>query len=109
MYLQKNPLKLVSDFIYKHNNNIKDVELKEAIDHFYNIVRRSQVKEIVLCDICKGFGKVQKSKLVNYHHDDYEYWYEVCTFCDGKGRVVQQKIDETYIMKMTNEDKCDGE
>lgn len=46
--------------------------------------------EIVICEICKGMGKIEKSELIDYHQNTSEYWDEECTNCEGLGRVVKE-------------------
>ncbi len=58
--------------------------------------------EIIICDRCKGLGKVKKSELVDYHHNEYDEWEEVCTYCNGTGRL--KKITEIAILKLVNKD-----
>lgn len=46
-------------------------------------------EEVMVCDRCKGNGKVECSELVDYHKGDYNYWWEKCIRCDGTGRLVK--------------------
>jgi DnaJ-class molecular chaperone len=43
---------------------------------------------IVICDRCKGFGKIENSEVVDYHNNISDYWDEKCLTCDGSGRMV---------------------
>lgn len=49
----------------------------------------SRAERIIICDVCKGSGKIQQEECVDYHHNDYDYWDEICTNCKGLGRLKQ--------------------
>jgi len=46
---------------------------------------------IIICDRCRGSGKVQQKKLEDYHHGTYYEWDEPCPRCGGTGRMVRQE------------------
>lgn len=46
-------------------------------------------KKIIVCSVCKGEGRVERSELTDYHRGDYDCWNELCKNCDGEGRVVE--------------------
>jgi DnaJ-class molecular chaperone len=54
--------------------------------------------KIILCDVCDGWGKIQKEELEDYHNNIYEYWDEKCDICDGYGRLIEEE-DCTKIKK----------
>jgi DnaJ-class molecular chaperone len=58
------------------------------------------MKEIIICDACKGEGKIEKNELTNYHHRERDYWDELCGKCGGTGRMVV----ETKTRKLTKEE-----
>jgi hypothetical protein len=60
------------------------------------------IKKIVLCETCKGSGKIERQKIEDYHHNDYYIWDEVCGSCDGFGRVL--RIIEISTLKLTLKD-----
>jgi hypothetical protein len=45
--------------------------------------------KIIPCMTCKGTGVVEQTECTSYHNSDYDYWNELCTRCDGDGRLVQ--------------------
>jgi DnaJ-class molecular chaperone len=45
--------------------------------------------KIILCEHCKGTGKVENRELTNYHHREWDVWDDRCGVCDGAGRVKQ--------------------
>jgi DnaJ-class molecular chaperone len=46
-------------------------------------------RELILCDRCKGDGKIYWDELVDYHKGLYDYHSKECDFCEGKGRVYK--------------------
>lgn len=52
-------------------------------------------EKIVLCDRCKGLGKIEMDETVNYHKNDKEYWDEECGACGGTGRLFEKTIIKT--------------
>ena len=57
------------------------------------------IKQIVACPICSGSGVYSCSTLVDYHNRDYEYWNELCSACDGEGRIL--KFTHTVSFELT--------
>ena len=82
--------------INKITNAISEIREDE------NIRRVTSDDHIVICEKCCGLGKKRESKLVNYHHNEYDYWYEKCRFCNGHGRVNTKTIKIIY--PLTEED-----
>lgn len=58
-------------------------------------------KEIIVCDSCKGSGKVEQSERYDYHHRYDWVWDEICSKCGGYGRVL--KVVMTSFEKLTEE------
>ena len=58
--------------------------------------------KIIICDVCKGSGKLEQSEIEDYHHNDYIFWDEKCLSCNGYGRLIE--TTEVTTRKMTNED-----
>jgi len=58
-------------------------------------------KKIIICENCEGEGLVHLSKLVDYHHGDYDEWTEKCQDCNGSGRMLEEiKITTVaYVQK----------
>jgi DnaJ-class molecular chaperone len=54
--------------------------------------------EIIICDKCKGFGKIQCDELEDYHSRERKYWDEVCKNCQGTGRRL--KMTKIYIVNL---------
>lgn len=48
--------------------------------------------EVIICDRCKGFGKVQN------RIDFYNSEYIPCPQCDGKGRLIKKTKITTFKM-----------
>jgi len=44
---------------------------------------------IVICTHCGGSGTSEHNELTDYHRNDYDYWNEFCSACDGQGRLVK--------------------
>lgn len=55
--------------------------------------------KIIPCMTCKGTGALERSECTSYHNADYEYWYELCTRCDGEGRLVQ--VDYSFRVEFS--------
>lgn len=60
---------------------------------------RTEREEIILCNKCGGKGIVERSKLVDYHKGESEYWTEICDNCNGSGRLLLKTIEETTAYK----------
>jgi hypothetical protein len=58
--------------------------------------------KIIVCDYCSGTGIVKRSELTDYHRNDYSYWNELCTRCDGDGRLVQ--VEYSFRVEFTTPD-----
>ncbi len=58
--------------------------------------------KIVPCMTCKGTGVVERSECTSYHNSEYEYWNELCTRCDGDGRLVQ--VEYSFRVEFTTPD-----
>ena len=59
-------------------------------------------KAYIICEVCKGSGKIKQSECVDFHHNDYIYWDEKCVWCDGYGRLHQ--TTEVTTRKLTKKD-----
>lgn len=57
-------------------------------------------EKIVICKDCQGTGRKLHRELENYHHNEYNYWYEPCKKCEGTGRL--KEITKSY--KLTERD-----
>jgi hypothetical protein len=55
-------------------------------------------KQIILCENCKGEGKVYIGETIDYHKGDYEEWTEECPKCKGSGRLL---LDERVYTNVT--------
>ena len=55
---------------------------------------------IIICDHCKGSGKIRNFEVTNYHNNDTVEWEEKCSYCDGYGRLL--KIEYIKIKKLDN-------
>lgn len=53
------------------------------------IDKNTLTEEIVLCDDCKGKGVIECSECCDYHKGEYDYWFEKCEVCGGKGRLTK--------------------
>lgn len=51
-------------------------------------IRVDTTKTIEICYKCKGSGTHLREELVSYHRNEYNYFPEKCTNCDGSGLVV---------------------
>lgn len=60
---------------------------------------KTEKEEIILCDRCNGIGMVKKSELINYHNNIYNNWDEICSICNGSGRLLKKTIEETVAYK----------
>ena len=49
-------------------------------------------EEIVMCDECKGVGKIHKMYDVGCHKSEYEYESKTCSRCKGSGRLLKEVI-----------------
>lgn len=49
-------------------------------------------KDIVICDKCKGVGKIHRCYDVGSHKSEYEYESKVCKQCKGSGRLCKEVI-----------------
>lgn len=57
--------------------------------------------EIVLCNSCKGLGKIGTEVCIDYHKREYETVYKTCIYCDGKGRL--RKVTEVTFEKLVDD------
>lgn len=48
--------------------------------------------KILLCDNCKGRGKIRYEKMVDYHKHEYNYEDKPCYSCKGSGRIVETTV-----------------
>ena len=56
--------------------------------------------EVVICDKCFGFGKIDKDELINYHKGEYDSWEVDCDKCGGTGRLIKEtKISYRKLTK----------
>ncbi len=67
----------------------------------------STTQNLEVCSHCKGSGVYTNSECVDYHRNDYDYWKELCSNCDGDGRVVRTTYScrlsfKTPDLKSTN-------
>lgn len=53
--------------------------------------------KIIICDVCQGWGRIEKNELTDYHHREREYWEVVCTRCKGHGRLVKEKMNRAIV------------
>jgi DnaJ-class molecular chaperone len=44
------------------------------------------LKEVILCQKCKGEGSIVCDRMVDYHRREYDTWRELCRSCGGSGR-----------------------
>ena len=62
--------------------------------------------EVVICEKCNGFGESVTQILVDYHRGEYEDDYEICTWCNGTGRIFKTKkwitFSEPFDLKKSN-------
>ena len=47
------------------------------------------ISKIVACSVCNSSGIVSREELVDYHKGDYDVWNELCSGCDGEGRIIE--------------------
>jgi len=50
--------------------------------------RTRHKSEIVICSKCEGKGHLERSELQDYHKGEYRYWDELCSHCEGSGRII---------------------
>jgi hypothetical protein len=46
---------------------------------------------IVVCSHCQGKGISERDAMTDYRRDEYVYWNEYCSACDGEGRLIKTK------------------
>jgi DnaJ-class molecular chaperone len=59
-------------------------------------------REIVICPNCKGSGVIECRELEDYHKNIYDEWTEVCTNCNGHGRL--RKVVTVKYEKLTDKE-----
>jgi hypothetical protein len=47
--------------------------------------------DIISCSHCQGKGISERDALTDYHRDEYVYWNEFCSACDGEGRLIKTR------------------
>jgi DnaJ-class molecular chaperone len=65
-------------------------------------------KEIIICEVCKGIGKIDQRELVDYHHREWDEWEAACPSCGGTGRMykfTETKKIQTHELKIKERTK----
>lgn len=64
------------------------------------VARELTSKKIIPCPACSCTGIVSKSELACYHKGEYVDWNELCSSCEGAGRIVKREYTETIVFKL---------
>ena len=44
---------------------------------------------VILCDLCHGFGFIEREEMTDYHKREYTTSRSKCSNCEGDGRLIE--------------------